>query len=538
MAEQTAAARLREMLSSRELGCLVEAHDALSARIVQEAGLPGIWASSLTLSASRGLPDAGALSMSQVLDTLESMIESTHLPVLFDGDDGYGDLHQFQRLVQRLERRKVAGVCIEDKRVPKQNSFLRSESQALTDVGEQCAKLRAGKDAQASSEFVIVARTEALITGLGVDAALERAERYAEAGADAVLVHSKAPTFAEVQAFMRQWSGRVPVICVPTTYYATPLEAFRSAGISLVIWANHMLRAAITAMQHAAKVLAQRGSARELEDDIAQVSEIFRLQGVAEAERREEAYQWRAAGCSAIVLAASRGEGLDALTLDRPKAMLPVAGEPLLERLIRQLRSEGVRDIGVVRGYCAQAVTPRGVRLFDNRRFMETGEVGSLACALSMLESDVVIAYGDIVLRQHLLHELLCADAPITILVDPRREALERGPRAPRDAVLASSPPTLLFDERPVYLARMGPEQEGSRAHGCYMGLMRVRRAGAPLFRRALERVLAQPRGEQSELHAVLNALVSEAPEAVRVLYVQGDWLDINSLLDLARSQA
>jgi phosphoenolpyruvate phosphomutase len=195
-----------------------------------------------------------------------------------------------------------------------------------------------------------------------------------------------------------------------------------------------------------------------------------------------------------------------------------------------------VRDIGVVRGYCAEAITTGGVRFFDNPRYLETGEVASLACAMGMLDQDVVIAYGDLVLRQHLLHELLCADAPITVLVDPRLPA-QRGSRVPRDAVSATRPPPLPFDEQPVYLRRMGPALPAASVHGCYMGLMRVRRAGSSAFRRALARVLSRPRGEQCELHAVLNELVLEAPEAVRVLYVQGDWMDINGLLDLARSQ-
>ena len=196
-------------------------------------------------------------------------------------------------------------MCIEDKVFPKTNSFLNSEQQQLAPIEEFCGKLRAGKDAQPDPDFVIVARTEALVTGLDVGAALERAERYAEAGADAVLVHSKAKTFAPIEEFMGRWRGGVPVICVPTTYYSTPTQAFERAGISVVIWANHLLRAAVAAMQQVASHVGRTGSARDIEDLIVPVKELFRLQDTQALSESELVYG-QSSELRAIVLASFR----------------------------------------------------------------------------------------------------------------------------------------------------------------------------------------------------------------------------------------
>lgn len=532
--QKTPGNRLRELLDDNELRCLVEAHDALSARIVSEAGGSGIWASSLTMSASHGVPDDNSLSATEALASLERMAEVTTLPILFDADQGYGEKNHTVRLAHALERRGVAGMCIEDKRFPKLNSFVHSEGQALEDIDRFCDKLRAVKDAQRDASFVLVARTEALVTGLPMAQALERAERYVDAGADAILLHSKAKTFAEAQAFMQRFSRRKPVILVPTTYYATPLAAFAAANVSLIIWANQLQRAAIAGMQKVARSLVSTGSGRDVEDQIVSVAELLRLGGTDLHEGRE-ADPSRAP--KAVILAASRGAGLDALTRDRPKAMIPVAGEPVIERLLRQLRAEGVRDLTIVRGYCAEAIGPAGVRFCDNPRYADTGEVASLACALDAIQHDVVIAYGDLVVRQHLLHLLRASTAPITLLVDERLDFLKQRP-GPRDRVRASKGAPRLLDDSPRSLRHVGPDVLDADVHGAFTGLLQVRTEGAAAFRRAVQEVLAEPDGQKAELSAVLNRLAHAQPDAVSVLFVNGGWMDINGLIDLAQSHA
>jgi len=527
---------LRKLLESPRVEHILEAHNALAATIVEEAGIPGLWASSLTLSCAWGMRDNSELTMTEVLDMLESMTAKVSIPILFDGDTGYGQFSHFQQLVRRLCLRHVGGVCIEDKVFPKTNSFLRSETQVLAPIEEFCGKIRAGKDVQTDPDFVIVARTEALISGLDVAAALERAERYAEAGADAVLIHSKDRTFAPIQDFMKRWSGAVPVVCVPTTYYSTPMEAFQQAGVSLVIWANHMLRASIGAMQKVAGHISEAGTARDLEDEIVSVKEVFRLQDADGLLEGERVYLQQGSAARAVVLAASRGDGLDELTADRPKCMIPIAGQPAIEKMLLSLRAEGIRDIAIVRGYRPEALAPAGVTFFENPRWQETGELASLAAARSDLKGEVVIAYGDVVFKRYILHELLNSDALVTVVVDGSRSFVESGRKV--DRVKATGPAPSRYDESEFDLLRMSHELPDDEAHGQWIGIARARGQGTELLLDCLGELLAERGGDRLEMSALFNRLVEKQPGVVRVLYVQSDWIDINSLADVARGNA
>jgi phosphoenolpyruvate phosphomutase len=217
------------------------------------------------------------------------MADATAIPILMDGDTGYGNFNNVRRLVRKLEQRGVAGVCIEDKLFPKTNSLLPGP-QPLASVDEFCGKLKAAKDTQADRDFVVVARIEAFIAGYGLSEALRRADAYAEAGADAILIHSALTQPTEVLAFKSAWQGSLPVIAVPTKYASTPTAVFRAHGFAALIWANHLLRASIAAMQSAAAaILADRAVSR-VEPALATVAEVFRLQDAAELDAAEQKY--------------------------------------------------------------------------------------------------------------------------------------------------------------------------------------------------------------------------------------------------------
>src|SRR5580658_572344 len=316
----TRSAKLRQMLLSDQLEFLMEAHNGLSARIVREAGFGGIWGSGLAISAQFGVRDNNEASWTQVVDMLEFMADASDLPILLDGDTGYGNFNNMRRLVRKLEQRDIAGVCIEDKQFPKTNSFLNGERQPLADIDEFAGKIAAGKDTQNDPNFSIVARVEALIAGRGMQEALHRAEAYRRAGADAILIHSKLSKPDEILAFAREWAGRAPLVIVPTRYYSTPTDVFRKAGISTVIWANHMVRGATSAMQAVAGDIHDQQTVANIEERIASVEEIFRLQDAEEYSAAERLYLAAAtAARTAVVLAAGRGRGLEAQTADRPK---------------------------------------------------------------------------------------------------------------------------------------------------------------------------------------------------------------------------
>ncbi|HUI60943.1 MAG TPA: phosphoenolpyruvate mutase, partial [Steroidobacteraceae bacterium] len=499
----TRSAKLRQMLVSEPLEFLMEAHNGLSARIVREAGFRGIWASGLSISAQFGVRDNNEASWTQVVDMLEFMADASDLPILLDGDTGYGNFNNLRRLVRKLEQRGIAGVCIEDKQFPKTNSFLNGERQPLADVGEFAGKIAAGKDTQQDPDFSIVARVEALIAGWGMEEALRRAEAYRRAGADAILIHSKLSRPDEIVTFAREWARRCPLVIVPTKYYSTPTDVFREAGISLVIWANHMVRSATAAMQNVAREIHSSETLVNVEDRIASVNEIFRLQDAEEYSLAERHYL-AAAGSSrsAVVLAASRGRGLEALTTDRPKVMLPIAGRPLLRWMVDHFKKEHVDDITVVGGYRADSIETSGIRLVVNERYAQTGELASLACALDALDGAAVISYGDLLFRSYVLRDLIDTTADFSVVVDSSPTAATN--RTVRDFAYCSRPDDRDLFGKPVILERVVSRSaanahppEGAQirdtASGRWIGLLSVSRQGLEQVKAAMTQLRARP---------------------------------------------
>jgi len=282
--------KFKDLLYSDKVEYLLEAHNGLSARIVEEAGFSAIWASGLAISAAMDVRDNNEASWTQVLEVLEFMSDATTIPILVDADTGYGNFNNVRRLVRKLEQRGIAAMCIEDKLFPKTNSFIDGEQQPLAEIEEFAGKIKAAKDTQSDPDFCVVARVEAFIAGWDLREALKRAEAYRRAGADAVLIHSKASTAEEIVTFMAEWNARCPVVVVPTMYYNTPAEVFEAIGVSLVIWANHLIRCSIRAMQQtAAEICASRSLAR-VEREIVPVKEIFRLQNAQELKAAEKLY--------------------------------------------------------------------------------------------------------------------------------------------------------------------------------------------------------------------------------------------------------
>jgi phosphoenolpyruvate phosphomutase len=283
------AAKLRHFLDSRELHFLMEAHDALSAAVVEQSGFEGLWASGLSIASSMGFRDANEASWTQVVEAVERMADATSIPILVDGDSGFGNFNNARLAALKLYQRGAAGICLEDKGFPKMNSFV-GDRHPLADIAEFSGRLRAVKDTVPSSDFVLVARIEALIAGHGQDEALQRAHAYKEAGADAILIHSRKSTADEILAFVLAWGNQLPVIVVPTKYYRTPVDVYREAGISIAIWANHAMRASVVAMREVCRRIRTEQGIATVESQVATLEEVFGLMRYAELASAEERY--------------------------------------------------------------------------------------------------------------------------------------------------------------------------------------------------------------------------------------------------------
>lgn len=532
------AAMLRAVIDSAELEFLMEAHDGISSKIVEEAGFKGIWASGLAISAALGVRDNNEASWTQVLEVLEFMADATTIPILVDGDTGYGNFNNLRRVVQKLEQRGIAGICIEDKLFPKTNSFI-GDGQPLADIDEFCGKIKAGKDSQLNPDFRLVARIEALISGWGMEEALRRAEAYHAAGADALLIHSKKRDAEEIIGFANEWGNRCPVIIVPTTYYATPTDDFRGAGISVSIWANHNIRAGIAAMRDVSRQIHRDQHLTGVETEIATVAEIFELAGNAELAEAEDRYLPQTeARATAIILAASRGEELGDLTKDSPKCMVDIGGKPLLSRLTATLNEGDIRDITVVRGYKKETINLPNLKLVDNDMFEVTGEVATLACARGAITGPLLVAYGDILFRHYILDQLHNANGDVVIVTDALWRERDPDPKSRvRDLVSCADPfKTGYPGDDTVGLISMNHDLEEGVVHGEWIGLAKFSAEGTEALTRVLDAMKGDGSLGKSSMVDLFNRMIASGTD-VRVLYVTGHWLDVDNAADLAEAR-
>jgi phosphonopyruvate hydrolase len=283
------AAALRRKLDVRKPALAMAAHNPMAAKLAAAAGFDAIWGSGFELSASYAVPDANILPMGTHLEMMRAIGEAQDAPIIADIDTGFGNAVNVAYVVPRYVAAGVAAVVMEDKTFPKDSSLRAGGRQELVAVSEFQGKIEAAKAAAASA--LVVARTEALIAGLGEAEALRRGESYVEAGADAVLIHSKQKTPDEILSFCRAWPGRVPLVLVPTSY---PTLSFADVAalhkVGLIICGNHAIRAAVAAMQATFQRILAEGGIAGVESDIAPVAEIFALQGDGHMRELERAY--------------------------------------------------------------------------------------------------------------------------------------------------------------------------------------------------------------------------------------------------------
>ncbi|MBX9943567.1 MAG: phosphonopyruvate hydrolase [Reyranella sp.] len=283
--------RFRQILAKNGLVEAMAAHSPLSAMLAAEAGFDAVWASGFELSALYGVPDVSVVSMTQHLEMTRAIVERSGLPVVADIDTGFGNAINVLYAVEQYERAGAAAVVMEDKSFPKVTSLVAGGRQDMVRIEEFQGKIEAARAARRDPDFVIVARTEALIAGLGQDEALKRARAYEAAGADMVLVHSKQKTPDEIEAFVHAWDGKVPIALVPTAYPQMTVARVRALGkVGLLIWGNHAIRASVAAMRSTFAQIRRDGGIQGVEAGIATVEDVFDLQGMRTVKDDEKRF--------------------------------------------------------------------------------------------------------------------------------------------------------------------------------------------------------------------------------------------------------
>ena len=279
---------LRNELESKSILKVGGAFDAMSAKLVENSGFDAIWAGSFGISATHALPDASILTMTEFLNVASNMEDACDIPIIADCDTGFGGPSNVSHMVKKYEKTGVAAVCIEDKTFPKQNSFLENSKQELLPEKEFVAKIIAAKEAKENSNFMIIGRTEALISGLGMKEAVKRANAYEKAGADAILIHSKQDSPEEIFEFAESWGGTLPLVVVPTSFPTVKIDELISHKIKMVIYANQTLRATHAITSKVLEQLKNSASINDLSIDMTSMQEIFQLQETYNIKKQEE----------------------------------------------------------------------------------------------------------------------------------------------------------------------------------------------------------------------------------------------------------
>lgn len=283
---------LQDALRDNRPVVAIGAHDAMSARLIGDNRFDAVWVSGLGVSTmAHAIPDLNLITMTEAIDAAIRIDRATPLPVIADCDNGFGGLSNVIRTVREYERAGIAAICIEDNVFPKRNSlYAGASNRDLIPVEEQARRIRAGKQAQETADFMFIARIESFIAGHGLDDAWRRAEAYVEAGADAILIHSRDKTLAEIESFLERWnqSAPVPLVAVPTLFPSFTAQELHAKGFGMIILANQLMRAAVGAMEETLQTLAEHAKAADVDGQIVSVDHIFGLVHTKEAIELED----------------------------------------------------------------------------------------------------------------------------------------------------------------------------------------------------------------------------------------------------------
>ena len=278
---------LMKKLQEKQFVKVCGAFDVMSAKLAEMNGFDAIWASGFGISSARALPDAGIITMTELLDAVTFMAEACNIPVIADCDTGYGGPNNVAHLVKKFENAGIAGICIEDKTFPKENSLFKDGKQEMIAKKDFVAKLIAAKNAKKNPDFVVIGRTEALIADLGVEEALDRATAYEKAGADIIFVHSRKKNPDEIFEFYEKWKGKTPLMAVPTAFPTVALDELKSRGVQMVVFAHQTTLAAFAAISDVVKHMSEIKSLSDLSTKLASMDDLFKLQGMHKIREHE-----------------------------------------------------------------------------------------------------------------------------------------------------------------------------------------------------------------------------------------------------------
>src|SRR6185295_7578762 len=376
-------------------------------------------------------------------------------------------------------------------------------------------------------------------------------------GADAVLIHSKSPTFDELRAVAHAWSGAVPLVVVPTIFDGVTSAELEEAGFKIVIYENQVIRAGIKAMRDALHTIKEDTRPGAVNDRIVKLKEVYELVGVTQMEEDERRFlPVGSERITAIIAAAGFEKQLLPLIEDKPKCLLDIKGKTILERQVAALNECNIKDIALVRGYRKEAITLPNLRYYDNDRYEETGDLYSLFCAENEMNGRVLLLYGDIIFETTVLEKLLRSPADITLVVDlawhETHKAGEFKPPLNPDLVMLQTPPGKTYFSRYILpdeqnrVVRIGQGLPREQAHGEFIGLAMLSERGANLFttayKDALQSSTSGPFHESSSLQKssftdMVQELIDRGIE-IHCIPIYKGWMEVDSFEEYQQAWA
>jgi len=550
-------ANIKGLFNGPGLIRIVGAHDGLGAKLVERSGFDGVWASGLEISTSYAVPDASILTMSQYLERACEMSDAVSIPVVADCDTGYGNSNNVIHMVKKYEAAGISAICIEDKRFPKVNSLLEEGRQELAPIAEFVGKIMAAKNAQSSTEFMVVARVEALIAGWGEKEALLRAEKYVEAGADAVMIHSKAETYDEIVSFAKKWGKRSPLVIVPTTYPSIMADfsekELLSMGIKMVVFANQGLRSAIKAMNDTFAEIKRVNGIHTLDGKIVSLEEIFHLQGMTDFKRQEKEYLKSENEDVSVIMPAAGGpvhqDSIIPLLADRPLCMIDINGKTLLERNLNTLKELRIKNVNMVVGYKKESILKGldldGVNLITNNDFKVKHLLHSIMLAEQEMEDRTLIVYADILFDKNLIGRILNLKEDIVLVGD---NTYKKFGKRNKKLELIKTSETLTTGKREIAnnelftVKKIGKEMDEIPANFEFAGITYLSRKGTQSLKKLYYEKKKELEGKSKSFHEARNFdqasftdIIQEAIDRgipVKVLPVNSGWMEIHEFED------
>jgi phosphoenolpyruvate phosphomutase len=555
--------KLKSLLQAGKTVRAMEAHNGLSGIVANNVKVEGvledtpitrefdaIWESSLTDSASKGHPDIEVISFDSRLHTIHEILAVTHKPMIVDGDTG-GDANNFEYMVSKLERAGVSAVIIEDKVFPKRNSLEAGTKQTLQEPEVFAQKIRRGKSVLSTDDFMIIARLESLIAGMGMEDALERARIYLLAGVDGIMIHSKSKSPDEVLKFAESYRQLLdelkldkPLICVPTTYNTITEDELSAAGFRVIIYANHLLRSAYKSMLEVSKTLLLNQRSFEADPLCSPVREIFKAVGFLDIKEKDQQDEL-STNLSVIIPAAGEDPHFKPLLNGKPKAMMEIAGMTLLDRQIDTLNKGNLNDITVVAGYAADQMKAEGATVLKNSDYENGSMLHSIFAAKEKMHNGFLMLYSDILLENHIVSKLMDCREDIVLVADNTIQYQRAEDGKVLDFIISKHKHqpsrrriSVVYENA---IAKIGNKINPETATHEFIGLAKFSKTGAEQFVQTYQDCVQNYKGKFQEADDIADFtftdLIQEMIDrgfAIHFLEIHKGWLEIHKEEDIA----